>query len=348
MRARVPMTSEALSCLLPCGTLLGSPRGFRTQKFRSAKTAVDDEEEVEYANIEDSIEPEEKTPISKKPLAEELKPQATTKSNACGAKSIVVLYILLIGSSAVWMALFSRAFAKLCIKTCPCEWISFNGECYYFSKERADWHKAKEYCNSKNASLAVISSDQELIKCFFIPAAIWLVVRLKQHRNRNIHCGSETLFHQPSCIVSRSTRVKAFDPHPEVGRWDPGQPGYGPAKDDDNEDEYENIEDSIELEEVKTNQTEAFKEKSKAQAAQDHNVCGTRSIVFLYVLLIASSVMWAALLSLLFVKYSQLSSNVRNLEKDISSLKTKGENLEHYKDLPSMKTSSQKFYRLDF
>ncbi|MGH0153775.1 UNVERIFIED_CONTAM: hypothetical protein FKN15_025265 [Acipenser sinensis] len=148
-----------------------------------AKTAVDDEEEVEYANIEDSIEPEEKTPNSKKPLAEELKPQAATKSNACGAKSIVVLYILLIGSSAVWMALFSRAFAKysqlsalvtsfgndmshliskVCIKTCPCEWISFNGECYYFSKEQADWHKAKEYCNSKNASLAVISSDQEL------------------------------------------------------------------------------------------------------------------------------------------------------------------------------------------
>ncbi|XP_058863033.1 C-type lectin domain family 4 member M-like [Acipenser ruthenus] len=190
-----------------------------------AKTAVDDEEEVDYANIEDSIEPEEKTPNSKKPLAEEPKPQAATKSNACGAKSIVVLYILLIGSSAVWMALFSRAFAKyseiaavlqdlrttqktlqdndseiaavlqdlrttqktlqdndsqlsalvtsfgndvshliskVSIKPCPCEWISFNEACYYFSKERADWHKAKESCNSKSASLAVISSDQEL------------------------------------------------------------------------------------------------------------------------------------------------------------------------------------------
>ncbi|XP_058864166.1 C-type lectin domain family 17, member A-like [Acipenser ruthenus] len=169
-----------------------------------AKTAVDDEEEVDYANIEDSIEPEEKTPNSKKPLAEEPKPQAATKSNACGAKSIVVLYILLIGSSAVWMALFSRAFAKyseiaavlqdvrttqktlqdndsqlsalvtsfgndvshliskVCIKTCPCEWISFSEACYYFSKKRANWHKAKESCNSKNASLAVISSDQEL------------------------------------------------------------------------------------------------------------------------------------------------------------------------------------------
>ncbi|MGH0153778.1 UNVERIFIED_CONTAM: hypothetical protein FKN15_025268 [Acipenser sinensis] len=270
--------------------------------FVKSRTAVDDEEEVEYANIEDSIEPEEKTPNSKKPLAEELKPQAATKSNACGAKSIVVLYILLIGSSAVWMALFSRAFAKysqlsalvtsfgndmshliskahsvcgtksivflyvlliassvmwaallsllfvkysqlsalvtsfgndmshliskVCIKTCPCEWISFNGECYYFSKERADWHKAKEYCNSKNAFLAVISSDQEL------------------------------------------PRSKHVDPHPEVGRWDPGQPRYGPARDEDNEDNNENIEDSIELEEVKTNQTEACEEEEKAQAAQ--------------------------------------------------------------------------------
>ncbi|KAK6468699.1 low affinity immunoglobulin epsilon Fc receptor-like isoform X3 [Huso huso] len=126
--------------------------------------------------------------------------------------------------------------------------------------------------------------------------------------------------------------------------------------DEDDEDDYENIEDSIEMEEKKTNQTEAFKEEVKAQAATNHNVCGTKSIVFLYVLLIASSVMWAALLSLLFVKYSQmranfenyvsngtseiqtlkthltekdsqLSSNVRNLEKDISSLKTKDSQL---------------------
>ncbi|KAK1140092.1 asialoglycoprotein receptor 1-like isoform X5 [Acipenser oxyrinchus oxyrinchus] len=127
--------------------------------------------------------------------------------------------------------------------------------------------------------------------------------------------------------------------------------------DEDDEADYENIEDSIEMEEKKPNQTEAFKEEPKTQAATNHNVCGTKSIVFLYVLLIASSVMWAALLSLLFVKCtaeiqtlktlltekgsaeiqnlqtllqekdSQLSSNVRNLEKDISSLKTKDSQL---------------------
>ncbi|XP_058864096.1 low affinity immunoglobulin epsilon Fc receptor-like isoform X6 [Acipenser ruthenus] len=127
--------------------------------------------------------------------------------------------------------------------------------------------------------------------------------------------------------------------------------------DEDDEADYENFEDSIEMEEKKTNQTEAFKEEVKAQAATNHNVCGTKSIVFLYVLLIASSVMWAALLSLLFVKCtaeiqtlktlltekgsaeiknlqtllqekdSQLSSNVRNLEKDISSMKTKDSQL---------------------
>ncbi|XP_058863128.1 low affinity immunoglobulin epsilon Fc receptor-like isoform X3 [Acipenser ruthenus] len=126
--------------------------------------------------------------------------------------------------------------------------------------------------------------------------------------------------------------------------------------DEDDEADYENFEDSIKMEEKKTNQTEAFKEEVKSQAATNHNVCGTKSIVFLYVLLIASSVMWAALLSLLFVKYSQmranfencvsngtaeiqtlktlltekdsqLSSNVRNLGKDISSLKTKDSQL---------------------
>ncbi|MGH0182097.1 UNVERIFIED_CONTAM: hypothetical protein FKN15_022682 [Acipenser sinensis] len=72
--------------------------------------------------------------------------------------------------------------------------------------------------------------------------------------------------------------------------------------DEDDEADYENIEDSIEQKEKKTNRTEAFKEELTAQAATTHNVCGTKSIVFLYVLLIASSVMWAALLSLLFVK----------------------------------------------
>ncbi|XP_058863023.1 C-type lectin domain family 4 member G-like isoform X4 [Acipenser ruthenus] len=91
-----------------------------------------------------------------------------------------------------------------------------------------------------------------------------------------------------------------------------------PARDDDNEDDYENIEDSIELEEKRTNRTEAFKEEPKAQAAQDHNVCGTKSIVFLYVLLIASSVMWAALLSLLFVKCTAEIQTLKTLltEKD--------------------------------
>ncbi|XP_058863034.1 CD209 antigen-like protein D [Acipenser ruthenus] len=52
--------------------------------------------------------------------------------------------------------------------------------------------------------------------------------------------------------------------------------------------------------------------------APDHNVCGTKSIVFLYVLLIASSVMWAALLSLLFVKCTAEIQTLKTLltEKD--------------------------------
>ncbi|XP_058864099.1 C-type lectin domain family 4 member G-like isoform X9 [Acipenser ruthenus] len=88
--------------------------------------------------------------------------------------------------------------------------------------------------------------------------------------------------------------------------------------DEDDEADYENFEDSIEMEEKKTNQTEAFKEEVKAQAATNHNVCGTKSIVFLYVLLIASSVMWAALLSLLFVKCTAEIQTLKTLltEKD--------------------------------
>ncbi|XP_058863025.1 C-type lectin domain family 4 member G-like isoform X5 [Acipenser ruthenus] len=96
--------------------------------------------------------------------------------------------------------------------------------------------------------------------------------------------------------------------------------------DEDDEADYENFEDSIKMEEKKTNQTEAFKEEVKSQAATNHNVCGTKSIVFLYVLLIASSVMWAALLSLLFVKYSQMRANFENYVSkgtaEIQTLKT--------------------------
>ncbi|KAK6466136.1 CD209 antigen-like protein D [Huso huso] len=61
--------------------------------------------------------------------------------------------------------------------------------------------------------------------------------------------------------------------------------------------------------------------------APDHNVCGTKSIVFLYVLLIASSVMWAALLSLLFVKCTAEIQTLKTLltEKD-SQIVAKFEN----------------------
>ncbi|XP_041091683.1 CD209 antigen-like protein A isoform X2 [Polyodon spathula] len=103
---------------------------------------------------------------------------------------------------------------------------------------------------------------------------------------------------------------------------------------------YMIMEESIEMEEKKQNPEAKCKADLKPQKSGDHNVCGSKSIVFLYALLIASSGMWVALLSLVFVKYSEMSaeiqdltslnkndsqhsSNVRNLEKDISDLKTK-------------------------
>ncbi|KAK6469073.1 hepatic lectin-like [Huso huso] len=181
--------------------------------------ARDDDNEVDYENIEDSIEMEEKKTNQTEAFKEEVKSQTATNHNVCGTKSIVFLYVLLIASSVTWAALLSLLFvkctseiqtlktlltekdseiaavlqdlrttqkilqdndsqlsvlvtsfgndmshliSKVCIETCPCEWLSFNEACYYFSKKRANWHKAKESCNSKNASLAVISSNQEL------------------------------------------------------------------------------------------------------------------------------------------------------------------------------------------
>ncbi|MGH0171924.1 UNVERIFIED_CONTAM: hypothetical protein FKN15_062144 [Acipenser sinensis] len=63
---------------------------------------------------------------------------------------------------------------------------------------------------------------------------------------------------------------------------------------------------------------------------QNHNVCGTKSIVFLYVLLIASSVMWAALLSLLFVKYSQIVAKFENYISKDSQIIENVTKLENY------------------
>ncbi|XP_075699108.1 natural killer cells antigen CD94-like isoform X2 [Rhinoderma darwinii] len=45
----------------------------------------------------------------------------------------------------------------------PCEddWIWYRGKCYYFSTEHDTWRNSQSYCNSHNASLALIDNKKE-------------------------------------------------------------------------------------------------------------------------------------------------------------------------------------------
>ncbi|XP_075698466.1 uncharacterized protein LOC142663603 [Rhinoderma darwinii] len=46
----------------------------------------------------------------------------------------------------------------------PCEddWIWYRGKCYFFSTEHDTWRNSQRYCNSHNASLAIIDNKKEL------------------------------------------------------------------------------------------------------------------------------------------------------------------------------------------
>ncbi|XP_062978348.1 C-type lectin domain family 2 member D-like isoform X2 [Elgaria multicarinata webbii] len=44
---------------------------------------------------------------------------------------------------------------------CPENWIGYEGNCYYFSKEKGNWNSSQNFCLSHNASLLTFSANQE-------------------------------------------------------------------------------------------------------------------------------------------------------------------------------------------
>ncbi|KAM9266835.1 C-type lectin domain family 2 member B-like [Cariama cristata] len=46
---------------------------------------------------------------------------------------------------------------------CPDTWLGFQGKCYYFSKNDSSWTTGQERCEAMGASLAIISTMDELI-----------------------------------------------------------------------------------------------------------------------------------------------------------------------------------------
>ncbi|XP_066564171.1 CD209 antigen-like protein 2 [Amia ocellicauda] len=188
----------------------------------------DDDSENDYINVDGPLEMKRnKTEQHESPhLAEPRKTsKATARAAVCGTKSVVILYILVLITSAVWTvsiimvitkysamskeiehlkemhsawtsngSLVSSDVEKIktqvsvlntndksissviqnissqiahlntkdCVKTsCPCNWESFSGHCYYVSQILKTWGDAKTYCNSHNSKLAVINNDEE-------------------------------------------------------------------------------------------------------------------------------------------------------------------------------------------
>ncbi|XP_058863139.1 CD209 antigen-like protein D isoform X2 [Acipenser ruthenus] len=88
-----------------------------------------------------------------------------------------------------------------------------------------------------------------------------------------------------------------------------------PVNDEDEEVNYIHVEESTESEE------QIRKGKSKPMKTKDRNVCGSKSIVVLYILLVATSMVWMILLSKAFAKHSEISAEIENLRNSRTILK---------------------------
>ncbi|XP_033858888.2 CD209 antigen-like protein C [Acipenser ruthenus] len=62
-------------------------------------------------------------------------------------------------------------------------------------------------------------------------------------------------------------------------------------------------------------------EKPKPMKTKDRNVCGSKSIVVLYTLFMATSMVWMILLSKAFAKHSEISAEIENLRNSRTILK---------------------------
>uniref|UniRef100_A0A8D0KW00 C-type lectin domain-containing protein n=1 Tax=Strix occidentalis caurina TaxID=311401 RepID=A0A8D0KW00_STROC len=51
------------------------------------------------------------------------------------------------------------------LEPCPDDWLYYKRKCYYNSGAVADWDSSQEACSDYGASLAVINSRQELVRC---------------------------------------------------------------------------------------------------------------------------------------------------------------------------------------
>ncbi|MGH0168786.1 UNVERIFIED_CONTAM: hypothetical protein FKN15_055331 [Acipenser sinensis] len=119
--------------------------------------------------------------------------------------------------------------------------------------------------------------------------------------------------------MADSNDFEHFDLHQQTAqrKYQDRKRNCGSVNDDDEDEEinYVHMEESTESEE------QIRKGKAKPMKTKDRNVCGSKSIVVLYILLMATSMVWMILLSKAFAKHSEISAEIENLRNSRTILK---------------------------
>ncbi|XP_035987014.1 C-type lectin domain family 10 member A [Fundulus heteroclitus] len=102
---------------------------------------------------------------------------------------------------------------------CPLDWVPFGSDCYFFSRQTLPWSQAKSWCETKDAHLVILHTDQEwdFVTKNSVPHLYW--VGLTDGRT-----GKWEWVNQTPYVMQRR-------------RWVPGQPdawtGHGLGPDDE-------------------------------------------------------------------------------------------------------------------
>ncbi|XP_077309946.1 C-type lectin domain family 2 member D-like, partial [Lithobates pipiens] len=107
--------------------------------------------------------------ISKPETLQDLSRHGTKKHIGKSLQYLILAFTLIniVLFAALWTVHSTRGKYDACpevILEAPCEddWIWYRKKCYYFSKQYNEWQNSQDFCVSHNASLALISSQEEL------------------------------------------------------------------------------------------------------------------------------------------------------------------------------------------
>ncbi|KAG8511923.1 NKG2-A/NKG2-B type II integral membrane protein [Galemys pyrenaicus] len=100
-------------------------------------------------------------------------PQENCKSRHCTGSAAppekLVAGLLGLACLVLMCGVIGAVMASHC-GPCPEGWVSYSNNCYYFSAEKKTWSESVRACESKNAQLLYVESEQELVGMSYSPA----------------------------------------------------------------------------------------------------------------------------------------------------------------------------------